>query len=512
MLILTEMVPMYKANAKDYAAIYARVSNPSQDTSIEAQVKIAKETLEKENLLLYDIYEDKETATKFDPIHREGFKRLLYDAINDKFKTVIVFRRDRLARIQTDFVNIRDILRKHKISVIYSNKGEFQPYDSYQSDFVENILSAVDELEPKTIKARSSNGINEKRKRGEYFCGACCPYGYKRNKNNQKKYVSEEASNETKKEYEYEPDPDTAPIIKLIFSKFMNIDNKTYKKTDLLTEINQVSHNRKISNTDLNYIIKNPVYAGLYLLDSNDSVLKYIYTDESEKIQVNKAPFKEWVNVNPILKKDHWYEALKHYCLTTTHKNKIKNDKKEYLFKNLLICKTCHKKLYLNGNRYRCSKGCTNIPYSLLIDTLLERIVHDVLQKNLQNHYKKKLKDIELNILQLDKKLNINKIKQRDILFEIIDEEKFDEKYLNKYISNEKKLLDEIRILKTKAMVLIKVSETFDYITCINKISDIQNYIKRNIEISQLFLSSIIEVITLNGKSKCNIEKPEYKR
>lgn len=494
---------MYEPTAKDYAAIYARVSNPTQDTSILSQIQIGKETLEKEKLLLYDVYSDKETVTKFDPIHREGFKRLLYDAMNDKFKTVIVFKRDRLARMNKDSSQIKDVFKKYNIKIIYSNDGEFQPRDGYQSNFVENLLGAVDELEPKTIQERAVMGIKKKRERGEYSSGNNCPYGYMKNLENKKVYVPD--SPDEKKEYE--PDPAIAPIIKMIFTKYMNIDTRTYKKADLLKEINNIK-----KDLNLDFTITNPIYAGLYLPDSKDSVLNYVYKDEYGNFQVDETPFKEWVNVHPILTKDCWFEALKHYSLITKHKTKIEEDKKNYLFKHLLVCKECNRKLYLNGNRYRCSKGCTNISYSILVDTLLEQILNDILEKDLKNYYERKLKEIQTNISQLDKNLKTNKLDQRKILVEMIKKEDLDEESLNKYTVKEKELLNELNILKEKAINLIKISEVFNTIACLSRISELQNYIKRNTVVSQIFLSSIIEVITLSGKSKCTVGKSKYAR
>ncbi len=490
------MIPMYEPTAYDYAAIYARVSNLTKDTSIESQVLLGKQVLKEQNLLLYDIYTDKESATKFDPIHRDSFKRLLYDARHNKFKTLIVFRRDRLARIAKDSIKIKNTFKKYNVKIIYSNKGEFQPYDSYISDFVENMLIAIDELEPKTISTRAANGIKKKRESGQYYCGKHCPYGYKQISLN--------------KGFEYVIDPTKAELVITIFKKYIKIDNISYTQTDLLKEINLLSNDKKFSPSYLSSMIKNPIFGGLYLDDNKASVLDYVYKDEFDNLQINKTFFKKWNNVHPILEEDIWYEALKHYVSITKRKAKIKQDKRDYLFKDLLTCKECNKKIYLNGSTYKCSKGCTNIPYSILVDTLLDKIIYDISTQNLNSYYKNKFKNLEAKISQLDTQLKINKSKQRKLLARMIKNTILCDENLNILINEEKKLKSKVNKLKEKTLILIKASETFDTITLINNSSNIKNMIKMDANTSQIFLSAIIQEVTVSGKTKCSIKKFNY--
>ncbi|WP_066617827.1 recombinase family protein [Clostridium magnum] len=66
---------------EEYAAIYARKSTKLENNSLISQASLAREEIKKRNLFVYDVYEDEESATKFHPMHRPGFKKLLYDAM-----------------------------------------------------------------------------------------------------------------------------------------------------------------------------------------------------------------------------------------------------------------------------------------------------------------------------------------------------------------------------------------------------------------------------------------------
>ena len=111
----------YTPAPHEYAAIYARKSTKLENNSIPSQIEIAKRKIEENNLFLYDIYYDEESATKYHPLHRQGFKKLLYDAEMNKFKTVIVYRRDRLARRVENLLEIKQKFKELGIKIIYSN-------------------------------------------------------------------------------------------------------------------------------------------------------------------------------------------------------------------------------------------------------------------------------------------------------------------------------------------------------------------------------------------------------
>ena len=103
----SESEETYTPEAIDMAAIYARISGKGNSNSIATQIELAKDLLFEKKLVLYEVYTDEESATKL-PFHeRPGFKKLLADARLGNFKTVIAFRRDRLARNFEDFKEIK---------------------------------------------------------------------------------------------------------------------------------------------------------------------------------------------------------------------------------------------------------------------------------------------------------------------------------------------------------------------------------------------------------------------
>jgi DNA invertase Pin-like site-specific DNA recombinase len=123
--IVKEAIEMNSPEPEEYAAIYARKSTKLENNSLKSQASLAREEIKKRNLFVYDVYEDEESATKYHPMHRPEFKRLLYDAMNGKFKTLVVFRRDRLARKVEDLIDIKNFFKKHGRKIIYSNYGEY---------------------------------------------------------------------------------------------------------------------------------------------------------------------------------------------------------------------------------------------------------------------------------------------------------------------------------------------------------------------------------------------------
>lgn len=494
---------MIKPKPEEYAAIYARRSTKLENHSIDSQIALAKDVIKEKNLIVYDIYSDKESATKYHPLHRSGFKKLLYDAMQGKFKTVVVFRRDRLARKVEDLIEIKNTFKKNGIKIVYSNKGEFQADESvYISSFIENIIMSVDELEPSILAERIASGKKEKRERGEYVCGGKHLYGYDRI--------------EGSKITEYSLNDEESMVVKTIFEKFLKIDESNPDFDKFVEEINTVSPKRNFELKDINNIILKPVYAGKLILNERDSEGHKITTKDliskksgKNEYEIDKSQFKTCINVTKTLDPETWFESVLKWRRLTPERTVIPKEIKNYLFKGLLKCGVCNKNIFLSGKRYLCPKSDISIEKDTLTELLLVKLMDEILSdNNIDQYYIDKMKNIDNQIEDDEYEISLLKSKQNTILIDLISNYPISKQItssgLNNLIDDEKNKKDFISNLKEEAVTLKVAIEKLRHIIRINHKTVIINMLKKNVDGTQYFLSSIIEEVTIvdNDRSK----------
>lgn len=162
-----------------YAAIYARRSSENDNNSINAQIAYGKTAIEKRNLLLYDIYFDEVSGRTLAPHERKSFKNLLEAAKNGCFKTLIVYRLDRLVRKYNHWLEIKKTLQRLGIKLIFSDETQNLDEHSNHQEFFHNFTVMVAEMEPDTIRLRAASGKEYRRKEGAYSSPKA-PFGYQR--------------------------------------------------------------------------------------------------------------------------------------------------------------------------------------------------------------------------------------------------------------------------------------------------------------------------------------------
>ncbi|MDF2523244.1 MAG: Resolvase, N-terminal domain [Clostridiales bacterium] len=401
---------------RDYAAIYVRKSGTADTLALQTQIDESKDfifnrynTNNSNKLLVYGIYADEQSATehgkKYDK--RKGFADLLKDARLGRFKTVISYRRDRLSRDAKQALEIKGVFKSLGISLKYSAKGEYQPDDGYMSNFIDNVLMAVDQLEPNTISIRSKEGTRNKREKG-YWHNNKSFFGYK--KVNKDEFTIEESE---------------AAIVQRIFDWYMPVKEKTFTASML----SQAKHNNKdkpdLNNLLTNFdaqskafyklyepnvkdekehncektidmdrlrkkvfnVIQNPKYAGMQFKETK-SKLQDLYIFENKKVVgINKDLLMDCHKSieQPIISEKQWFNAILkfgmlHFKFPSKEKRPITEN--GYIFKGLIRCNNCGKNLLKENNRYKCKKGCINISEA----KLLEIIYHNVIEKILDPH------------------------------------------------------------------------------------------------------------------------------
>lgn len=121
---------------------------------------------------LFKIYRDTESGTH---MNRPGLEEMLYDASNQAFNILLVFRVDRLSRKVRELAQMVDELSKYDVTL----KSITEPFDtaSAAGKMMLQMLGVFAEFEHATIVERTKVGMEKKAKGGEWV-GGVIPYGY----------------------------------------------------------------------------------------------------------------------------------------------------------------------------------------------------------------------------------------------------------------------------------------------------------------------------------------------
>lgn len=162
-------------------ALYARhsIDQKIQKTSLKSQIAEGENTAFKNKLFIDQRYLDpKVSARNNNRFQRPELHRLLSDIQAGIIQNVIVSRRCRLARNLTEHLEIYEIFKKNKISVIFSEKAEPPMIYSEEGEILEAIFGAKNELEGDKIVEGTTAGKRAKAKKGGNP-GGRTPYGYR---------------------------------------------------------------------------------------------------------------------------------------------------------------------------------------------------------------------------------------------------------------------------------------------------------------------------------------------
>lgn len=187
-------------------AIYVRVSTNTQAEegySIDEQVDKLSSYCKIKNWQVYDVYKD--GGFTGSNTHRPALERLIKEAENKAFDTVLVYKLDRLSRSQKDTLYlIEDVFLANDIDFV-SLLENFDTSTPFGKAMI-GILSVFAQLEREQIKERMMLGKLGRAKSGKYMAWINPAYGYNYDKKSQKTTVI----------------PSQAIIIKRIFDEFIN--------------------------------------------------------------------------------------------------------------------------------------------------------------------------------------------------------------------------------------------------------------------------------------------------
>ena len=165
------------SGATERVALLIRVSSEEQreKETIEIQDEFLEQYCDLYELEVADIYKDDGISGTI-PLHeRPEGRRLLEDAKEGKFQTVLVYKLDRLGRSLLVIVDAHDRLQEAGVSL----RSATEPIDTSNPSgrLIFQMLASFAEFERASIKERTMAGLHRALRNGKF--SGHVPYGYK---------------------------------------------------------------------------------------------------------------------------------------------------------------------------------------------------------------------------------------------------------------------------------------------------------------------------------------------
>ena len=183
------------------AVIYARYSSDSQrEASIEGQLRDCKAYAEKNGITVVGTYIDRAYSAKTDD--RPDFQRMIKDSAKKIFDVVLVWKLDRFARNRFDAVNYKYQLEKNGVHLVSAMEPISQGPEGIM---VESMLIGMAEYYSAELALKVARGERENALQCKYN-GGVVPLGFTIGKEDRLYHI----------------DPETAPIVREIFTRYAN--------------------------------------------------------------------------------------------------------------------------------------------------------------------------------------------------------------------------------------------------------------------------------------------------
>ena len=181
------------------AVIYARYSSDSQrEASIEGQLRDCKDYAEHNGITIVGTYIDRAYSAKTDD--RPEFQRMIQDSAKKIFDAVLVWKLDRFARNRYDAVYYKRQLEKNGVHLV----SVMEPIsDGPEGIMIESLLIGMAEYYSAELAIKVARGERENALKCKYN-GGVVPLGYVIGKEDRFYHI----------------DPETAPIVQEIFTRY----------------------------------------------------------------------------------------------------------------------------------------------------------------------------------------------------------------------------------------------------------------------------------------------------
>ena len=417
------------------AAAYIRVSTEDQvEYSPDSQLKAIRDYARKNDMILPEefIFVDEGISGRKAAKRPEFMKMIGTAKIKPKqFDVILLWKFSRFARNREDSIVYKSMLRKQcGIEVISISE---QLGEDKTSILIEALIEAMDEYYSINLAEEVRRGLTEKAQRGEVV--STPPFGY------------------DVKDNVFVPNPETAPIVKMIFNKYLSGRGCLEIAKELNTMGIRTKYGNKWENRGVEYVLRNVVYTG-----------KLTWTPVKSKTRdyKNEATIITQGKHEPIIEQEIFDKVqemiLEKKKLFPKHSRQSSN---EFMLKGFLKCSNCGGALvYALNDRVQCnrySKGTCEVSHSASLSKLNASVI---------NALKSDLETQNFNIYNIK---SAEEQKGSDITPMLIEKEKkklerIKEAYaagidtLEEYCSNKEKILKAIEELdkNKKSSVITK--------------------------------------------------------
>ena len=352
------------------AVIYARYSTDMQsDASIEDQIRICQERIEREGWTMQQCYTDH--AVSGASLIRPGIQSLLQDALNGQFDVVVAEDLDRLSRDQEDTAGVFKRMQ-------FANVGIFTLVDGFITDLHVGLKGTMNAIQLKQIAAKVRRGQRGRIEAGKSAGGNAFGYDVVRKLDSEGNLIrGDRTINKAQaaivvrifEEYAAGHSPKT-------IAKKLNKEKVESPSSQGWTQ-STLNGNRKRGTGILN----NDLYVGLLIHNR----LRYLKAPDTGKRVSRLNRESEWIRKDVpemrIIEGDLWdrvkarQKTLQKSCLTLRDKKRPK-----YLLSGLLRCGACGGGYsMISQSHVGCStsrnKGTCNNKRSIKRETLEQRVL-----------------------------------------------------------------------------------------------------------------------------------------
>lgn len=347
---------------------YARVSTAQDEqlNSLESQREYYFKYINANpNWEFVDIYYD-EGISGLNIRHREGFNKMVKDALDGKIDIVLTKSISRFARNTIDTLTVTRMLKEKGIAVIFE-KENINSLDS-KGEFVLTLMSSLAEEESKSISSNVKWGIRKKYAEGKFTMPYKVFIGYKKGPDGIMIIDKKEA-----------------PIIKLIFKLYL--EGYSLKCiSEHLHDLGVLSAqgNEYINKGTLLAILTNEKYMGDAILQK--SYVSDIFTKRKKKNKGELPIYHIENDHEPIIPKATFKEVQyqlsirgKDYSVTHLFSSKLRCELCGSLYSSNYYTEQKHHILY---HKWICSKKfhkvirCKNI---IMYDNHLKQVIKEIL-------------------------------------------------------------------------------------------------------------------------------------
>lgn len=290
-------------------AIYSRKSKfTGKGESIENQIEMCRQYISRsfgqEQADSALVYEDE--GFSGGSMKRPNFQRMMKDVHKGKIQTIVCYRLDRLTRNTKDCFEFVEELEHYGASFI-SIKENFD-LTTPTGRLMFTFVAALAQMERETIADRIRDNLQELAKTGRWL-GGNTPLGYE---SEGSEYCK--VDGKKRKTFHLKLIPEEAQLVRMIFSKFLEVKSLTKLETYLLNQDYKTRQGKPFSRFAIREIIMNPVYAKAdesmyqYLLanqvrpfsdqaafDGTHGIMAYNRTEQTKGRTTRKKPMEEWV-------------------------------------------------------------------------------------------------------------------------------------------------------------------------------------------------------------------------